>query len=178
MLEAVERQEEIVDILITQLNNKEGIIKLTKLQGILDHATLLDDTYRFDEDKRKCIIELERYYIDKPIKEVNFLFFFRRLLCGGKASILEVSPVIKIEESNEGYEDFEITLNKEGNILKVGTYKHTFVLSITSETSLRVYDSEANIRNPRNGYFCKKHQVELKDSIEKLSYSPKSQGAV
>lgn len=156
-----------MEVIIENLKNQEGIAAFRKLVILLNGARLFDKEYRFEEKERKCIFGLERYYIDKPIKESNFLFF-RNYRCGTIKSILEISPVLRIEETKEGYEDFEMDFDERRNTLSVGTSRHTFYLFLSADTKIRIYDV-GDVNNEGRGYYPKKYWAKLKRIIEEIS---------
>jgi len=156
-----------MEIIIGTLENQEGISKFAKLLKLLQGARLFDKKYCFEDSGKKCIFELERYYIEKPIKESIFLFF-KNYRCGTIKSILEISPVLKVEESKKGYEDFEMDFDERKNTLSVGTSKHTFHLFLTGNTKLRIYDV-GDVNKEGKGYYSKKYWAKLNRMIEEIS---------
>ncbi len=159
-----------MNIIIENLTNKEEISKFEKLKQILQGGTLFDDVYRFVTNESKCYFEIERYYFENPIKESKLLFIFPQYVCGAIRSAIEVFPVMKVEESKHGYEDLEIGLSRDKKRLEIGTYKHTFSLTISEKTVLKIYDISSEAKTPPYGYFSKRHWRELNDIIKELSF--------
>ena len=155
-----------MNILIEHLINEEGISRFIKLQEILQGGKLFENSYYFDDSNKRCVFELERYFIEKPIKETRFLFF-KSYRLGTVRSVLEICPILEIKETKEGYEDLEIGINKERNVLTIGTYRHSFNISVTDKTKVKVYDN-GNLETKTRGYFSKKYWVKLKEKIDYL----------
>ncbi len=158
-----------MNIIIKDLTSGAGLSKFEKLIKILRGGVLFDESYRFDSIENKCYFEIQRYYLEKPIKETKLLFLFPAYECCAIKSAIEVTFVTKIEESKDGYEDLEIDLSKDEKKIEIGTYKHTFLLTISKNTVLKIYDISTEVKNPRYGCFPKGIYSELRDIIKQLS---------
>jgi hypothetical protein len=154
-------------VTIENLETQEGTTAFRKLLELLNGARLLDKEYRFEDKEKKCIFEIMRFYIEKPIKESIFLFF-KNYRCGTIKSILEISPVLKVEESKKGYEDFEMDFDEQRNAISVGTYKHTFHLFLTGYTKLVIHDV-GDVNNVGSGYYPRKYWTKLNRIIEEIN---------
>jgi len=157
-----------MNIIIKNITNKDGRLKIKKLINILQGGRLFKDTYRFDINERKCYFEIDRFYLEKPIRESKLLFIFPQYLCGAIRSAIEISPVLNVGESKDGYEDLEISFSGN-NILEIGTFKQTFALTISENTILKIYDISTETKTPPYGYFFRGDLPKLNDEIKELS---------
>ena len=158
-----------MNITVQNMTSDDGISKFEKIIQIFQGGRLFDETYRFNADENKCSFEIERYCFEKPVKQSKFLFIFPQYVCGTIRSSIEVCPVMKVTESKNGYEDLEISLSHNKDVLEIGTYQHTFSLTISENTTLKVSDISNEIKVPPSGYFGKKYQGKLNAIINELS---------